>query len=203
MEKSMSLNKNSVFFVDNQKFSTAILDYNVSVEEAKKNGTTIPQISDYIGDCFLRIVHGLLSAPNFRNYPHRDQMESDALHDCIKGIHNFNETAFTRTGKLNAHSYFSTAAYWAMVRRIKEENGRKRKDLKLVTEMGFESFVHAGDDNSKVEVRNLIERLAKDAGIFEQEKKKTSGSHYGWSAPKKKKKQDPTPLDGFMDDKDE
>ena len=71
--------KRSVHYVDNAKFSTAVVDYCTIVEKARKDKTEIPKVTDYIAHCFLRIAEGLSHKANFIRYTYREEMVMDAV----------------------------------------------------------------------------------------------------------------------------
>ena len=48
-----------------------------------------PRITNYIGECFLKIANGLSYRPNFINYTYRQEMISDGIENCLQYIHNF------------------------------------------------------------------------------------------------------------------
>ena len=46
-------------YVNNKEFSLAVVGYVNSVNEARAEQKSEPQIDDYIGTCFLKIAEGL------------------------------------------------------------------------------------------------------------------------------------------------
>ena len=52
-------------YVNNKEFSLAVVGYVNSVNEARAEQKSEPQIDDYIGTCFLKIAEGLSHKPNF------------------------------------------------------------------------------------------------------------------------------------------
>ena len=46
-------------YVDNKKFHQAMIEWKEKCRDAEEAGDDIPQISDYIGACFLKIANGL------------------------------------------------------------------------------------------------------------------------------------------------
>lgn len=86
--------KQSVHYVNNREFSTAVVDYVKNVNEAKIASLELPQIPNYIGECFMKICEGLSHKPNFIRYSYRDEMVMDAVENCVKAISNFDRTIF-------------------------------------------------------------------------------------------------------------
>jgi hypothetical protein len=48
-----------------------------------------PKITNYLGECFLKIATHLSYKPNFVNYMFREDMISDGIENCVQYIHNF------------------------------------------------------------------------------------------------------------------
>ena len=80
-------------------------------------GEEKPRVSNYIGDCFLKIANGLSHKPNFMNYTFKDDMVSDGIENCLQYIHNFNPDKSN-----NPFAYFTQIIYYAFIRRIQREN---------------------------------------------------------------------------------
>ena len=84
-------------YVNNKEFSQAVVDYVNSVTEARDNHETEPIITNYIGECFLKIAEGLSHKPNFISYTYREEMVMDAVENCVKAIMNYDINKATRT----------------------------------------------------------------------------------------------------------
>ena len=82
--------KKSVHYVDNKKFLEAMKDWKEKCKEAEETGEERPRITDYVGECFLKIANGLSYRPNFINYTYKEDMISDGIENCLQYIHNFN-----------------------------------------------------------------------------------------------------------------
>ena len=103
-------------YVDNDKFYAAMIDYKAAVEKAKKEGKPRPHVTNYIGDCLMKIAVHLSYKPNFINYRFRDDMISDGITNCLQYIDNFNPDKSS-----NPFSYFTQITYYAFLRRIAKE----------------------------------------------------------------------------------
>ena len=55
-------------YVNNKQFLEAISAWKEKVKEAESAGEEIPPVTDYIGECFLKIAQHLSYRPNFINY---------------------------------------------------------------------------------------------------------------------------------------
>lgn len=156
----MTKPKDKPHYVNNRDFSFAIVDYVKSVQEAEKNDSKIPVVTDYIATCFMKISEGLSHRPNFVRYSYREEMVMDAVENCLRAIHNYNIETITRTGKPNAFSYFTQICYFAFIRRITKE--KKQQDIKFryIEKMGIEEFMDMGMDAEAAEVtRNYVDTL--------------------------------------------
>jgi len=103
------------YYVNNKDFYNALVQYQTVVSEAKASGKKIPQIPDYICDCFIRIANRLSYKYNFTGYTYRDDMISDGIENEVKSILNF-DSQYT-----NPFSYFTEIVYKAFVRKIQRE----------------------------------------------------------------------------------
>lgn len=151
----------SIHYVNNADFSQAVVDYVRSVNEAKKNGDTLPIVTDYIAECFLRIAEGLSHKSNFIRYTYREEMVMDAVENCLKAIENYDIEAATRTGKPNAFAYFTQITWYAFLRRIAKEKKQQDVKLKYLTQSGIENFIdnELGDEMSAQVVGAFVDTL--------------------------------------------
>lgn len=132
-------------YVNNKQFSQSVVDYVMSVNEAREKMQDEPRITEYIGSCFLKIAEGLSHKPNFVGYTYREEMVMDAVENCIKAIMNYDVKKATRTGLPNAFAYFTQITYFAFLRRIAKE--KKQQDIKekYMDFAGAEAFMDIGD----------------------------------------------------------
>ena len=121
--------KKKVHYVDNKKFLAAIVERKVLLKEAEEEGESKPQITNYLGECILKIANHLSYRPNFINYTYRDEMISDGIENSLMYIDNFDPEK-----SRNPFAYFTQIIYFAFVRRItKEKKQQKIKDKLLKT----------------------------------------------------------------------
>jgi hypothetical protein len=73
----------NIHYVNNKEFHEALIVYKTKCNIAKEKGEPKPQISTYLGDCFLKIATHLSYRPNFVNYMFRDDMISDGVENCL------------------------------------------------------------------------------------------------------------------------
>ena len=106
----------SIHYIDNEKFLKEMVIYKRELDEAKSKDELPPMISEYLGDCFMKIAQRLSFRPNFINYAFKDEMISDGIENCVKYIKNFNPEK-----SYNPFAYFTQIIYYAFIRRIQKE----------------------------------------------------------------------------------
>ena len=170
--------KNTVHYVDNQKFYQEILKYRERVAEAKTKGVEPPRIPDYIGDCIWKIATKLANKPCFINYSYREEMISDGIENCILYFDDYNPDL----GK-NPFAYFTQVIYFAFLRRInKEEKNRYiiyKNFQETIVNNGHATYLVDGEDNHLMTV-TLYDNINEFLDKFEKkeqvkkEKRKTA-----------------------------
>ena len=129
-------------YVNNKEFLAAMVDWNKKRNLAKDFGVDPPPISNYIGECFLKIANGLSYRPNFINYTYRSEMVSDGIENCLQYIHNFDPDK-----SKNPFAYFTQIIYYAFLRRIQKEKKQTHIKNKIIENRQYETFtVNEGDE---------------------------------------------------------
>ena len=105
-----------IHYVDNQKFLEEMIVYKGKCKDAKSKGELEPQISEYVGECFMKIAQRLSFRPNFINYAFREDMISDGIENCVQYIRNFDPEK-----SKNPFAYFTQIIFFAFIRRIQKE----------------------------------------------------------------------------------
>ena len=130
--------KDKLHYVDNKKFLQAMIDW----RESWPDEENIPPVTNYIGECFLKIATHLSYRPNFINYTYRDEMISDGIENCLQYVKNFNPEK-----SKNPFAYFTQIIYYAFLRRIQKEKKQSHVKNKMIEKGHFESWtVMDGDD---------------------------------------------------------
>ena len=106
----------SIHYIDNEKFLKEMIIYKRGFNEAKSRDELPPMISEYLGECFMKIAQRLSFRPNFINYAFKDDMISDGIENCVQYIKNFNSEKSS-----NPFAYFTQIIYYAFIRRIQKE----------------------------------------------------------------------------------
>jgi len=76
--------KKSIHYVDNKEFLRAMIEWREGYDLAEKNEIQTPPVTNYIGECFLKIATHLSYKPNFINYTYREDMISDGIENCLQ-----------------------------------------------------------------------------------------------------------------------
>ena len=171
-------------YVNNADFLAALKVYKQQVKEAEEQGLDKPIVSNYIGECILKIANHLSYKPNFINYSYRDDMILDGIENCIQYIDNFDPNKSN-----NPFAYFTQIIYYAFLRRIAKEKKQSYIKGKLIQDMPFEAFELQEQDESG-EFHNAYLEFMQNNQNFDDfiERKKA-----------KKKKKQPS-LDDFLGD---
>ena len=132
--------KQKPHYVDNKKFLEAMIDW----RETWPDEENIPPVTNYIGECFLKIATHLSYRPNFINYTYRDEMISDGIENCLQYAQNFNPEKSS-----NPFAYFTQIIYYAFLRRIQKEKKQTHVRNKIIEKSNYVSFTTMeGDDNA-------------------------------------------------------
>ena len=174
-EKSMSENKKTVdkkkpHYVDNKLFLAAMNEYRIKYLKAAAKNRKKPIVSNYIGECFLKIANHLSYRPNFINYTYRDDMISDGIENCLQYMSNFNPEKSN-----NPFAYFTQIIYYAFIRRIQKEKKQQDVKAKLIAKSGSEMMLDSltGDDAQyKNQMLDFLQKNVKESEPKEIKKKK-------------------------------
>ena len=123
-------------YVNNKDLLDAIIIHRARISEAKERELPKPRISNYLGDCFLKIATHLSYKPNFVNYMFREDMISDGIENCIQYIHNFDPEK-----SRNPFAYFTQIIHFAFLRRIQKEKKQLEVKNKLIERSGYDEVM--------------------------------------------------------------
>ncbi|WLW37591.1 RNA polymerase sigma factor for late transcription [Synechococcus phage S-8S53] len=128
----MAKRKRSEHYVNNKEFLTAIVEYKVAVRLAAERGQPKPRITNYLGECFLKIATHLSYKPNFVNYMFKDDMICDGIENCVQYINNFDPEKSS-----NPFAYFTQIIHYAFLRRIQKEKKQLEIKTKIIERSGY------------------------------------------------------------------
>ena len=159
--------KKSVHYVSNKEFLQAMIEYKDRCDKADKRKRKRPPVTNYIGECFLKIANHLSYRPNFINYTFRDDMISDGIENCLQYLNNFNPQKSN-----NPFAYFTQIIYYAFIRRIQKEKKQANIKYKMIEEAGIDEFDTLPGDNNSEYKNQFLEFLRKNRPTTEEPKKK-------------------------------
>ena len=129
-------------YVNNKVFLEAMIEYKDKCNKANKRGRKNPPVTNYIGECFLKIANHLSYRPNFINYTFRDDMISDGIENCLQYLGNFNPKKSN-----NPFAYFTQIIYYAFIRRIQKEKKQTIIKHKLIQDANYDDMaLQPGED---------------------------------------------------------
>lgn len=178
-------------YVINAEFLQALKEYKASVQEAEESGDPKPQVSNYIGECILKIATHLSYKPNFINYTFREEMISDGVENCLMYIDNFDPNKSS-----NAFAYFTQIIYYAFIRRIQKEKKQTLIKGRIVMDMPFEAFDVQDHDDDGSYASSYIEFMQNNgvfSDILDKEEKRKA----------KAKSKNKATLDDLIEDQDQ
>ena len=130
----------SEHYVNNKELLEALIVYRGRVAEAKEKDLPKPRITNYLGECFLKIATHLSYKPNFVNYMFREDMISDGIENCVQYIHNFDPEK-----SKNPFAYFTQIIHYAFLRRIQKEKKQLEIKTKIIERTGFDEVMMVDD----------------------------------------------------------
>jgi hypothetical protein len=151
-------------YVDNKKFLAALIDYKKSIDDAKAIGEEIPQVPNYIGECFIKIATHLSYKSNFINYTFRDDMISDGIENCLTAAAKFDPAKSS-----NPFAYYTQIIYFAFIRRIQKEKKQQATKYKIIENLDLDSIISEGDDSETG--RQLIDFLKRQLDTVDPDKR--------------------------------
>ena len=132
--------KKSEHYVNNRELLEALIVYRAKVAHAKENDLPKPRITNYLGECFLKIATHLSYKPNFVNYMFREDMISDGIENCVQYIHNFDPEKAK-----NPFADFTQIIHYAFLRRIQKEKKQLEIKTKIIERTGFDEVMMVDD----------------------------------------------------------
>ncbi len=173
---------NSAHYINNKEFLEKISAYRERRIEAEESGDPKPQVTEYLGECFVKIANHLAYKSNFVNYTFRDEMILDGIENCLTYIDNFNPEKSN-----NPFAYFTQITYYAFIRRIQKEKRQQETKMKYIKSLDLSEIMDQGADGSD----HTNEYLDYMKGIIEQteaDKEKDAKENEGKKIPKRRPK---------------
>jgi len=136
-------------YVDNKVFLTAMVEWKEKCKIAVEADKRIPPVTNYIGECFLKIANHLSYRPNFINYTYKDDMISDGIENCLQYASNFNPEKSS-----NPFAYFTQIIYYAFIRRIQKEKKQTHVKNKIIASSNYQSYDTMPGDSTSYHISN-------------------------------------------------
>lgn len=127
-------------YVDNKVFLQAMVEWKETCALAEEAGKEKPPVTNYIGECFLKIATHLSYRPNFINYTYKEDMISDGIENCLQYASNFNPEK-----SKNPFAYFTQIIHYAFLRRIQKEKKQLEIKTKIIEKTGFDEVMVIDD----------------------------------------------------------
>ena len=169
----MPTRERSEHYVNNKELLEALVVYRTKVEKSyeKNFGKNLkeqpkeerakywegkPKITNYLGECFLKIATHLSYKPNFVNYMFRDDMISDGIENCVQYIHNFDPEKSS-----NPFAYFTQIIHYAFLRRIQKEKKQLEIKTKIIERTGYDQVmvVEDGANGTSSDYNSIKEKI--------------------------------------------
>ena len=150
--------KQKPHYVDNKKFLVAMTEYRELRIKAEEEGKKRPQVTNYIGECYLKIANHLSYRPNFINYTYRDDMISDGIENCLQYMDNFDPAK-----SKNPFAYFTQIIYYAFIRRIQKEKKQQQVKQKMIANFGTEQMMDQLEGDDTVYQSQMLDFLRRNS----------------------------------------
>ena len=159
--------KQKPHYVDNKKFLQAMTEYRNLRIKAEEESKKRPQVTNYIGECYLKIANHLSYRPNFINYTYRDDMISDGIENCLQYMDNFDPEK-----SKNPFAYFTQIIYYAFIRRIQKEKKQQQVKQKMIANFGEEQMMDQLEGDDTIYQSQMLEFLRRNSREEPAEEKK-------------------------------
>jgi len=159
-------------YVNNKDFLVAMTEYREIRLAAEEKDLPKPRVTEYIGECFVKIANHLAYKSNFVNYTFREEMILDGIENCITYIDNFNPEK-----SKNPFAYFTQITYYAFLRRIQKEKKQLDTKYKYIQNLDIQSILdgeegHGGSAEFVEYMRGQIDQAEKHKAQYAEQDKK-------------------------------
>jgi DNA-directed RNA polymerase specialized sigma subunit len=155
----------SAHYVNNEQFLAALVEHKDNIKKAKELGLDKPQVSNYLGECFLKIATHLSYKGNFVGYSYRDDMISDGIENCLVAADKFDPDKSS-----NPFAYYTQIIYFAFVRRIQKEKKQQATKYKMLENVDLDQLLLHSDGNEEY-VNRIIDLMQKQMDTIEPERR--------------------------------
>lgn len=178
-------------YIDNKAFLAAIVERKAALKEAEEAGKEPPRMTEFLGECILKIATNLAKKGNFAGYQFKDDMISDAVQVCVRYLDKFDPEKSS-----NPFSYFTQTCTYAFINRISLEQKQQYVKMKATLNTVSDGGVADCDDQNE-EVQHLFDNMEFDNDYVNQFVDDYEAKHL----KKKKKPAEPKGVENFIGDK--
>ena len=150
-------------YIDNKVFLEALIDHRKKVDYHIANNLPKPMVSNYLGECFIKIATHLSYKANFINYTYKDDMISDGIENCLTAVEKFDPSK-----SVNPFAYYTQIVYFAFVRRIQKEKKQQAAKYKLIENIDFDQIASLSEGDEEI-VQQLLEIVQKQSDQIDPE----------------------------------
>lgn len=175
-------------YVNNAEFLAAIKERKELIKQAEAEGKPKPPLTNYLGECILKIATHISYKPNFIGYTFKDEMISDGIENCLLYFDNFDPEKSS-----NPFAYYSQFIHFAFIRRIQREKKQTLIKGKIVMEMPFDAFELQDHDEDGSYTSSYAEFM-RESGVFDEV------ARYDEALIQKSKKRKQAQLDSLFED---
>ena len=159
-------------YVNNKDFLAAMTEYRENRLAAEEKDLPKTRVTEYIGECFVKIANHLAYKSNFVNYTFREEMILDGIENCITYIDNFNPEK-----PKNPFAYFTQITYYAFLRRIQKEKKQLDTKYKYIQNLDLQAILdgeegHGGSAEFVEYMRGQIDQAEKHKAQYAEQDKK-------------------------------
>lgn len=126
----------SKHYINNKKFFEEMVKRKEMVLAADAEGIERPRISEYIGECILKLAQKVSNRPEFRGYTYKDEMEADAMMICVKYLDSFDPEK-----SKYPFGYFTRVVMNAFWHRLKMENRERYVKIAATNHMDLNGLL--------------------------------------------------------------
>lgn len=156
-------NPDKKHYINNEQFLHELVAYKQRVADAEAAGEPLPQVPEYIGDCFIKIANHLAFKNNFINYTFREDMILDAIENCLIYMNNFDPKKSS-----NPFAYFTQITYYAFLRRIQKEKRHLQTKYKYIESLDLSEIIQQDHDSNDYS-NNFVTYLKKQVDLAHKE----------------------------------
>ena len=118
-----------VHYVNNKEFSKALDEYSRDCRARIERGDERPVMSNYLGECVMKMAYRLSLTPRFRGYTYRDEMVQNGILAAVRYMHKFNGDKFN-----NGFAYVTQILFSHFIATIKSEKKKYETNMRLIQE---------------------------------------------------------------------